>query len=124
MYFFNLLSSFLVDRLEVKYDQATKELDNIDEEIISLEEKLSVLRKRAVRKRKEWRRLRTRFYEAVNHENSTLQEEDLAREAVEAASVVGQGASMGYDPGQELEVDPEIYQALLAQMGAQGSTDL
>jgi N-dimethylarginine dimethylaminohydrolase len=115
----------VVDRLEVRFNEASKELDDLEEEVTSLFEKAALAQAKAVqaqakmtRKRKEWRRLRAKFHEAINHADSILMDEDIRREAAEAAAGVEQGAWIAQWESPGVEIDPVAYQALLAQMGA------
>jgi len=85
-----------------------------------LEEKLTSLRKKAVRKRKEWRKLRNRFHEAIVHEDSILQEEDLRRESAQGVVDVEQGASTGQGQDQEFDFDPAVLEAFLGSQGQTG----
>jgi adenine-specific DNA methylase len=121
-----LLIVVVVDRIEEKYDQAVKELDDAEEDASSLLSRANAAQAKVVRKRKEVKMLRKRFEEAVVHADSILMDEDIVREAAEAAAGFFVAGSSGQEQDQRLEVEigSVDYEALLAQMDAQGSSDL
>ena len=115
--------------MERKFDQATRELDKIEDEISVLREELLELERKASLKRKAWRKLRTRLYTTIVYEDEVLQEEDFRREGALAGDDVGiAGGVRGNDIREGVvPLEAPVFDfdlSVVRDLGSQGQTDV